>query len=280
MSLDELIINRKSRAQLDAYLENPTHTLLLSGIRGVGLGTIAKDLAENIAGPQVLTIAPILHNKQKTANINIDDIRRIHELNGRRRHDKLVIVVDDAEFMTNDAPQAFLKLLEEPTENLFFILTAHETARIPATIKSRAQSIVILPPETETCERLLQTGPLKISSEKRKKITFMAGNRPAEIVRLVGDESYFRVASESFEKAKQFLTGSPLNRLKIIVSYSDRTTAIDMVQNIAKLVSVTADSQSNIKSFPQKMNTISEVIDNLKQNGNLRIQLAFLALNI
>lgn len=280
MTLEKLVIHPESRSILERYLHQPTHALMITGISGVGLGTIAHGLAREIAGAEIVLIQPTIHAKQKTANINVDDIRSIHQLVGRRRTDKLVIIVDNIEMMTNDAPQAFLKLLEEPSRNIFYILTAHDTTGIPQTILSRTQLISILPSGQTDLDPLFDHSPVRLSADKRKKITFIASGRPAETVRLVTDETYYRTAAESVEKAKRFLLGDTMERLEIIAGVTNRVSAMQLVQNIATITSLTAAQTSNARDISHRLSTIATILDNLKQNGNVRTQMLFLALNI
>lgn len=280
MIIENLVLNSTSRAHLETYLSEPSHAMLLSGAVGVGLGTIAKTLAKQIAGAEVITINPTIHNKQKTASINIDDIRNINTLIGHRRTNKLVIVIDDLESMTNDAPQAFLKLLEEPSSNVYYILTTHNLNKVPATILSRTQVISVLPASQSDCRVLFEQSPLRLTDDKLKKISFMANGHPAEIVRLVTDETHFRNRVDSIEKAKLFLTGSPIERLEIIAGITNRDLATELAYNLAKLTTLTAGQAQNINWLPSRLEAISSALDNLKQNGNTRTQLLFLALNI
>ena len=108
----------------------------------------------------------------------------------------------------------------------------------------------------------------------------MANGYPAEIIRLVTDEAHFRSKAESIEKAKLFLTGSTMDRLEIISGIGNRELAAELARNLAKLTILTAGQAHHVKQLPVKLETISGVLDNLKQNGNTRAQLLFLALNI
>ena len=268
MIFSDLILHPRTRQTLTNYLAQPTHALLLTGEKGVGLGTIAKTLAREVANASVVIIEPRLHDKQKTPNINIEDIRELGHFTRDRRSDHLCIMIDEAEKMTDRAPEAFLKALEEPVERVFYILTTHAPAKLPATIKSRAQIVEILPPPAEMCKSLFAgSEPAKL-----EKIKFLGNRRPAEIARLIADEEYFRAAAAVMETAKNFIQGAPTKRLEIVASTTTRETAINLAQNVAKLLL--------LKSATDGLETVSEVIDNLTQNGNVRAQLTYLALNI
>jgi hypothetical protein len=108
----------------------------------------------------------------------------------------------------------------------------------------------------------------------------LADRKPAEIVRLLSDEEYFRAASLSMKTAKDFVQGEPAQRLEIIAGVTTREAAVNLAKNVAKLLSLTAVRAKNVKLAADNLNVISEVIDNLVQNGNTRAQLTYLALNI
>jgi len=280
MSFDDLILHPIIRQLLANYLKQPTHALLLVGEKGVGLNTIARVLAKEIAGANVAIVEPRLHDKQKTPNINIDDIRELAKFTRDRQSNALCIIVDEAEKMTRNAPEAFLKALEEPVQRVFYILTTHSTAKLPSTIKSRAQVIDVLPPPASLCGKLFENASLKLTSAKRTQIEFLADRKPAEIARLLSNEEYFRTVSSAMGTAKDFVQGTPAKRLEIIANTTARESAIELTKNVAKMLILMIERAKNAKMATNSLNIVSEVIENLVQNGNVRIQLTYLALNI
>jgi len=75
------------------------------------------------------------------SNRSIDDIRGIKEkaLFAPNIGSKKVYIIDEAHGLTGPAQQAFLKLLEEPPENVVIILATTEVDALPLTIISRCQ---------------------------------------------------------------------------------------------------------------------------------------------
>jgi len=74
-------------------------------------------------------------------------IEQIRDLQGRVRYgansgEYLLVIVDKADTLTEDAAAAFLKTLEEPPPGVVFILLADREDRILPTIASRCQRIV------------------------------------------------------------------------------------------------------------------------------------------
>jgi DNA polymerase-3 subunit delta' len=92
---------------------------------------VAKHQSEN-----VLFIEPV------GQNIKVDQARHIIEfLNlsnfGRNR----IVIIDQANLFNPQAANSILKILEEPNENVFFILIAPEAESMMRTIRSRSQVI-------------------------------------------------------------------------------------------------------------------------------------------
>lgn len=271
--MQNLVINPKTRVALENYQKRPTHAVLLAGPIGVGLGTIAGKLAKTLAGANIIRIAPKLHKPQKTANINIDDIRGIRKIAAIRTESHMAVVIDEAEQMTYQTPEALLKLLEEPSDNIYFILTTHLPDKLPATVMSRVQRINVLPADRGDCRILTDT--IKIPT-KRQQIEFLASGLPAEIHRLIGDEQYFRAQARNFEIAKAFIGAKAYGRLRQVSSIKTRNEATDFVNALARLVAILSEKQPR----PDALELISDVLDNLAQNGNVRAQLTYLATNM
>lgn len=273
--LNDLILNEKTLGQIKSYLERPSHALLLAGPIGVGLGTIAKSIASQLAPQRNVTITPQIHDKQKTKIINIDDVHEIGKLVALREKDAFAIIIDDAEMMHDQAQQAFLKMLEEPIESIFYIMTTHNQAKLRQTILSRLQTIAVIPPKRKQTDVLLPD----LDREKATKIKFLANQKPAEIKRLIDDEEYFNAKSLYIEKAKAFLQSETYERLIMISDFKDRTDAKHLCVSIAHILLLVV-SGANSAKIAKQLDLISQSIDNISQNGNVRVQLLNLALNL
>lgn len=68
---------------------------------------------------------------------------------------KTVIIMTGIESMKKEAANSFLKLLEEPAEDLIFLLTADNTEALLPTIISRCQHIQLSPLKTKEIEQAL-----------------------------------------------------------------------------------------------------------------------------
>jgi DNA polymerase-3 subunit delta' len=77
-------------------------------------------------------------------SIKIDQVRGIqHDMSYKPRYDKgfRITVLENAEKMTQEAQNSFLKLLEEPPKNVVFILVTGNPQGLLPTVRSRCQLI-------------------------------------------------------------------------------------------------------------------------------------------
>lgn len=270
--MNELLLNRRTRAALELYLRSPAHAILLSGRPGVGLQTIAKNLAREVGGVNQFLVLPDEKNK-----ISVDETRKLYELTQGKRNEPFVVVVDDADTMTSAAQNAFLKLLEEPAKNVHFILTAHDSGKLLPTIYSRVQEIEVLPVENSMCEKLFDG--VKIMPSKRSQMLFLAAGLPAELTRMINDDEYFRGYARMGEQAKAFISGDAYARLQIVSGVKTRPEAIKLTEGIANLLTFMMERNA-AKNLIDSLVVVGETIDNLTTNGNVRAQMTYLATNM
>lgn len=127
------------------------HAYAFVGAPGSGRMTTARAFAEELLGgpiashPDLHVIAPTPPdgNPRGPRTIRIGAVRELERqaalrpvLGGRR-----LFIVDEAERMTGEAPEAFLKFLEEPPPGTVLILVLPGIRTVPATVVSRCQIV-------------------------------------------------------------------------------------------------------------------------------------------
>lgn len=83
-------------------------------------------------------------NKAKQTAFNlqkIEDVRELKKLIKFSFAEKTAIVINDIDEITPEAANAFLKNLEEPNNNLIYILTANNLSNVLPTIVSRCEIV-------------------------------------------------------------------------------------------------------------------------------------------
>lgn len=135
-----------------------SQSLIFGGSRGVGKTTAARVLARalNCKDVDKVTYEPCsvckvctditddrsleVQELDAASNGLVDDVRRIKEevRYANVSETNRVYILDEAHGLSDKAWQAFLKMLEEPPPNTYFIFCTTETHKIPETIISRS----------------------------------------------------------------------------------------------------------------------------------------------
>lgn len=267
--MDRLLLHPATKKLLDAYLNKPAHALCITGDVGSGAGSVASALAAELAeNPQLVTrITP------EKGLISIDRVRQLYEQTRSIQHTKRCIVIDDADAMSHDAQNALLKLLEEPVENVHFILTTHHEMQLLATIKSRAQLLPLLPITGPQSKKLLEGHSM--DQTQQLQALFLAKGLPAELTRLAGDPDYLATRSVIVTDARTFLQTDDYARLVIIKKYGERVHALEFLAMCAKLLSFSVLKQRNY-SAADIMDMLDSVMRRIEANGHVRTHLMYL----
>ena len=163
--------------QLAHGFERLPGALLLAGPQGIGKDRFARFLAQSLLCEQPLAdhaacgeceacrwfaagnhpdyryLAPENREDDKgarrLAQIKIEAIRDMIDFAQLTAHrgGRRVIVLEPAEALNLAAANALLKILEEPPEDVHFILVAHRPRRLLPTLLSRCRTLVLTPPD-------------------------------------------------------------------------------------------------------------------------------------
>lgn len=140
------------------------HAYAFAGPKGSGRTATALAFAAELLGGDAVT-HPDLHvleptppetNPKGARAIRLGAIRELERRASLRpvRAARKVFVIDDADRMTGEAPQAFLKTLEEPPAATVIILVLPHRRALPATVLSRCQIVRFEPRRDEAAEAL------------------------------------------------------------------------------------------------------------------------------
>lgn len=137
--------------------EKISHAYLFSGPRGTGKTSAAKIFAKAMNCPNQVNGEPCndcyickaitegsledVIEIDAASNNGVDEIREIRDKStyAPSLAKYKVYIIDEVHMLSTGAFNALLKTLEEPTENVVFILATTELHKIPATILSRVQ---------------------------------------------------------------------------------------------------------------------------------------------
>ncbi len=117
--------------QFKQYVDSNIHSIILSGFAGVGKTYISREFAKmhNISTFQV--IQP-----------KVQDIRESID-QSLRSSDRQVLCIENLDLGAFNTMGALLKYLEEPTPNVYIVVTCRNSAKLPNTILSRGLQITL-----------------------------------------------------------------------------------------------------------------------------------------
>lgn len=268
------IMHPASEKMLVAVVNNLPQSLLLTGAIGVGLGEISK----YIASLRSVTPTIILPEKDEKIDldkgiVSVDIMRRLYDETRTKAVGERIFIIDYAERMTGQAQNAFLKLLEEPGEGVYFILVSHSISKLLPTILSRTENLNMRPVSRKQSEELLDK--LSVSdTKKRSQLLFMAEGLPAELTRLATNDDYFSKRSSIIRSARELLMGSTYQKMLIAQNYKDdRAATLLLLLDSTKILKKSIIDNPQIETI-KRIEKILMAYQRIEENGNIRLCLA------
>jgi len=272
------ILNPASEKIILATINDMPQSLLITGPKGVGLLTSAKYVAE------LLKVKPTIILPEKDEKIDlesgiitVDIMRKVADSVKTKSVNKNIIIIDYAERMNASAQNSFLKLLEEPNDNVYFILVSNSASKLLPTTLSRVKKIDIKPISSDQSVKLLDD--LKVKDDtKRSQLLFMANGLPAELTRLVNDDDYFKKSSDIMKDARELLQGKLYQKLLIAQRYKDdRGMTLDLLTAVTKILKHSIDNKPQIDTI-KRIDIVLKTYQRIEANGNIRLCLAYMVL--
>lgn len=211
---------------LDYSLETDAmaHAYLLVGPRHVGKKTLAINLAQalNCDGPQVpcgecRSCQRIRDGKHadvtaigldSRTEIGIDDIRGLQRLANLPPYEGKckVFIIEEAEYLSTEAANSLLKILEEPPPGVVWLLLAAEEEHLLPTITSRCQRLELKPVPSERVQEAL-VNSYNVDGDKAKLLTQLCHGRLGWALSALANEGILEQRSERIDRLVSLLTG-------------------------------------------------------------------------
>lgn len=268
------LVRSQTEIMLQTLMRELPQSLLLTGDVGVGLGTIARYIASTY---DVIPSVVLPEKNEKIdlekGNIPVSAIRDLYLQTRTKRVTKQIIIIDYAERMSLQAQNAFLKLLEEPSESTYFILASHAPEQLLPTVLSRMRHLEVRHATHKQSDDFLDS--LHVTDQaKRAQLLFMATGLPAELKRLVEGEAYFESRATIMRDARDFLRGDLYSRLLVAHRYKDtRVAALSLLEDASKIIRRTMSSKPTA-GLSQQIESLLQAHSRIAANGNIRLCLA------
>lgn len=221
----QVIGQDKTLSLLDYGLKTDAiaHAYLLIGPGHVGKGTLAINLAQalNCDGPeppcgQCHSCQRIREGKHADVTttgldsgteIGIDDIRGLQRLANLPPYEGKckVFIIDGAEYLSVEAANALLKILEEPPPRVVWLLLAAEEERLLPTITSRCQRLELRAVSSERVQEALVSS-YNVDGDKAKLLTQLCHGRLGWALSALTDRDMLEQRSQRIEGLASLLT--------------------------------------------------------------------------
>ena len=232
-----------------------SHAYLFSGPRGTGKTSVAKIFAKAMNCPNQVNGEPCndcyicesitngsledVIEIDAASNNGVDEIRDIRDKStyapSLAKHK--VYIIDEVHMLSTGAFNALLKTLEEPTENVVFILATTELHKIPATILSRVQRFefksIKLPDIVQHLENILATEGIAYEADAVQIIAQRAEGGMRDALSILDQALSLTAGSELTTAIAEEITGSiglaALDQYVAAILDHDVTAALDQL---------------------------------------------------
>ena len=232
-----------------------SHAYLFSGPRGTGKTSVAKIFAKAMNCPNQFNGEPCndcyiceaitngsledVIEIDAASNNGVDEIRDIRDKStyapSLAKHK--VYIIDEVHMLSTGAFNALLKTLEEPTENVVFILATTELHKIPATILSRVQRFefksIKLPDIVHHLESILAKEGISYEADAVQIIARRAEGGMRDALSILDQALSLTAGSELTTAIAEEITGSislaALDQYVAAILAHDATAALDQL---------------------------------------------------
>ena len=269
-TLDKLVGQEHIKKTLTSAIElgKIAHAFLFTGPRGTGKTSTARILAKSLNCKNGPTIHPcgecescldIMNSVpmdvieiDAASNRKVEDTQSILEkiqyvpVHGKYK----IYIIDEVHMLTNHAFNALLKTLEEPPENVIFILATTEVHKVLDTIKSRCQRFDFRRITTDDIVKHLRY----ISNEEKINIS---------------DDALFTIAKNSAGGMRDSI--SLLDQLSLLGVSKEVTT--EDVNAVLGRISFDVLNKLSDKIISSSPNEAIEILNDIYNSGNEPLQI-------
>jgi DNA polymerase III subunit delta' len=289
--MDDLVLHASTREQLERFITNPSHALLLTGSDGLGKTAIAKTLAAAVLGlstDRLSTYPHYLFISPDGTSISIDAIRQLQRTlllkTAGEQPIRRVIIVEQAHALTTEAQNAYLKLLEEPPADTLMILTANTPRALLPTIMSRLQQIAVHTPATAQLQTML--GNSQKDETTQKQAYFLSGGLPGLLHALLYDDETHPLLASVVE-AKSLLQKQPFERLAMVDGLSKQkdlalhvVSALERIAGAGLQAASTQRDQKKLQQWHRIRKATLAAREALERSANAKLTLSNLFLHL
>lgn len=263
----ETLLSSVDRAAVAAVLADLPQSLIINTETGLDYQAVITRIVDT-KSDEVYNLAPLSDKK----SISVDQIRDTIAKTITYSTNRRIIIIDPASTMGPGAQNALLKSLEEPNNNLFFILITSNPQLLLPTIISRCQIINLHRTTPEQDDDLLRS--LNVSPRSQQQILFLAAGRPLLIRQLAQQPELLEQGQSLVVASKTLLANNRYEKLKAINDYaSDRSKAVQLVDTLATIIQFQLNQGRPTDTFDEIIDNLADIKSQIANNSNLKLSL-------
>jgi replication-associated recombination protein RarA len=280
--MNDVALHATTAEQLERFIDEPSHAVMLSGTPGIGKSYLAQYLANRLLHhrytslaehPYVRIIAPM-----DGKAIGIEPIRELEHFLSLKVPGtgtlKRVIIIQDSQLLGVEAQNALLKTLEEPPADTVIIMTAPSPQSLLPTIQSRMQAITVIKPAKADLNQVMPADSFDSNY-------VISGGLPGLLHAMLNNKEHPLVAAVA--TARQLLGQSNYERLIQVDSLAkDKQLAMDtlhILQQMAHISLQTAQEPAS-KRWQTILSASYMAAEAMDASGNPKLVLTNLMLTL
>ena len=273
MTDPKIILGTTNIKKLDLLAKKKPQSILIYSKRGLGVNVASSYYAKKIKGI-VNNICPTDidgNTDTKRGTIKISQIRDLIKHSQNFSKENVITIINYADKMQESAQNSFLKLLEEPIENHYIVLTSENKGALLNTILSRVQEIELRSPSKLEFDKLFDIEKTK-DEKKNQQIKFIANNRPYKLIELK-DEDNLNHNLEIFMDARKFINEITVDSFKLIKKYSEKKEDLLELLDAILIILNSLMIKKPSRELSDKILLCVDVIKKIENQKNAKIQL-------
>lgn len=286
-----LILHPRTQEQATHYIAAPSHAILVAGPRGIGKAHLSQAMTVGALGipadafeqhPYIMRLQP------EGTSISIEAIRELQRFLqlktvGSSKQWRRAVIIEDADTLTTEAQNAYLKLLEEPPADTLMILTAGNTRALLPTILSRVQVITVHTPTEQAVKQHFAT---TADATALSQAYFLSGGLPGLMHALL-DKTAEHPLLNGVTQAKAILQKQTSERLALVEALSKKKEEALYILEALSRIAQTGLAQATQKSDRAKLKQWHHILkataaaqQSLLHNANPKLTLTHLMLHL
>lgn len=275
MFINSFTGNRNIRLSLEERIKSSklSHAVLIFAKEGCGANFFARLLAADIVGADKDGLrlieedahgqVQIIRGSGASGQIKVDSVRAINDnvnfssLGGEKR----VVIIENCENFNLSSANALLKNLEEPKDDITYILTTTDTSKILSTIRSRCQVYSLTQPSIAECREYF--AGIK-SSEKDELIQIYGGNI-GMVKAALENPKRFEILQKALAAQKHIQSGDKYSLAKLLYAFNKKKEDFVLFLKDIEYICDSSLSQNSVNI----LNAVTDAKNALERNANL-----------